>query len=118
KREIGPRPFAEHGDAIAEPDQPKDVEEYPEEPAEKTGQLNPSDHADGAAAADHRHRSVVAIPKRLERAVRERPPDVSRGVRAFLLGNLRNAGQQLTVLLQRADVAHDEDLGPPGHSDC
>ena len=66
------------------------------------------------AAADRRHVAVVAIAERLERFASDGAQHVARGVRAFLLRDLRDAGQRLAVLLQRADVADDEDFGCPG----
>ena len=49
KRQIRPRPLAHHREAVAETDQPEDVQEQPEEPREVAGDLEAVDIADGGA---------------------------------------------------------------------
>ena len=73
-----------------------------------------TDVGDRRPAADGRHVAVVAVAERLERLARDRAQDVLRRVRALLHRHLRDAGQRLAILHERADVADDEDVRMAG----
>ena len=88
---------------------------HPDEPREEAGRFQRTDVGHRGASADGRHVAVVAVAKRLKRLASHRAEDVLRGMLATLLGDLRHAGQPVAVLLQRADVADDEDPRVTGH---
>src|SRR5881397_1131686 len=80
----GVRPLRHDDDAVAEPDQPEDVQEDPEQPGKETGYLQPEDFADRRPATDRGHRPEVSVAKRLQRPLLDRAQDVARGVSALL----------------------------------
>src|SRR5260221_1479957 len=100
EREKGIRPFRHHDDAIAEADQPEDVEEDPEQPREETRHFQTEDLADGRPSTDGGHRPVVLVAKRLELTPLNGAQDVACGVRSLLHRDLRHARQRLSILAE------------------
>src|SRR3954447_18061256 len=91
-REVGPRPLGHHDDAVAEADQPEDVQEDPEQPGDVAGDLQAEHVADCRAAADRRHDAVVLVAEWLQRSPGDRAADVLAGAGALLHRDLRDAG--------------------------
>src|SRR6185369_6773880 len=102
------RPLGHHEDAVAETDQPEDVQEDPEHPGRKPGHFQPEDVADRRPATDGGHRAEVLVAERLERTSTDGAQDVARCMPSLLHRDLRDARQWLAILYERAHVADHE----------
>src|SRR5881394_3875285 len=91
KRHIGPGPIEHHGQPIAEPDEPENVQKDPEQPGEKSGDSQSENVADRRSPSDGGHDAVIAIVERLKRLLSDGAHDVARRVRALLDRDLGDA---------------------------
>src|SRR6185295_6331975 len=69
--QVGPGPFEEDEEAIAEADQEQDVHEEPGEPRGQAVELKAAHHRDRGGAADGRHAALVAVAERAGRQTGE-----------------------------------------------
>ena len=118
KRDVGPGPFEHDGDAVAETDEPEDVQEDPEQPREIARDSQAEDVAHRRSASDRRHDAVVAIVKGFERLLSDGTHDVPGCVRTLLHRDLRDARQRFSVLRERTNVTGDEDRWVTGNGQC
>src|ERR1700685_509818 len=131
--DIRPRPLNENQDAIAEADEKKNVDEKPRQPGDESGDVNLAELRDGSCAADGGEAAFVEV---MEWSAGVKTPILSRRMRegwgtrfdlsadhfcsvaAFLYGDGGDSGQRLALLvLQRCEVADNEDFGMAGESE-
>src|SRR6476661_4561610 len=98
-REIGPRPFQHHDDAVPEADQEEDVDEDPEQPGDEPAEMEPADVGHRLPPSDDGELALVPITEGLARLSGEVSPNRSRRVSAHLNRGGGDAGQRSAVLL-------------------
>src|SRR5438128_2208283 len=116
--DVRPYPLHEDADPEARLRQEFEMDRGPCQPREKPAEVQPAALQHGEALANHRHGPFVEVAERRRRRF---PGDATvndgSGVAALLHGHLCDAGQRMTVLIERRRIADDEDLGMSWHAE-
>ncbi len=115
--EVGPDPLAEDGEAAAEADEEKDVDEEPEQPGDDAGEAAFADFGDGAVVADGGHGAAVFVGEFAAWLAAEIAEDVFGGGFALLHGGGGEAGDLFSFGVgEGGHVADDEDFAVAGEA--
>src|SRR5260370_13254493 len=89
------------------------MDEEPDEPGEKTGDVQTENVGDGSGAADDGHVALIEIAEGRNRLLPvQARPDGFCGVASALNGDLSDTGERLAVLVEReGEIAPDENIG-------
>ena len=88
------------------------MDQEPRPPGDGAGPFRLFEGGHASAPADHREGSLVLISEGRRRLSPQRAPHVVRRVAARLHRHRRDARERLAVLLERGEIADDEDFAP------
>src|SRR6185295_3834777 len=115
-RQEGPHPLDEYTDSEISRGKKLDMDSSPREPGKESGEMEFSAFQNCKTFAHHRHVAFVEVTERRQsRFPLDPPPNQLSRVASLLQGNLSNAGQRFSVLLQRRGIADDKNFWMPGH---
>jgi hypothetical protein len=111
--EVLETPFNENLDATLKLNDVHEMDEEPDEPGEKTGDVQTENVGDGSGAADDGHVALIEIAEGRNRLLPvQARPDGFCGVVSALNGDLSDAGERLAVLVEReGQIADNENIG-------
>lgn len=117
--EVLETPFDENLNAALELNEIHEMDEEPDEPGEKTGDVQPEDTGDGSGATNDGHISLVEIAEgRNVLFSFQAGFDRFCGITSALNGDWRNARERLAVLVEgKREVADDENIGIVGNGE-
>jgi hypothetical protein len=115
--EILEAPLNEDQDAILEFDNVDEVNEEPDQPRGKTGEMQTEDIGDSRGATNDRHVSFVDIVEARGRRFASEPRVYDFGSKAAALnGDLGDAGEGTAILILRdSKISYNKDLRMTGH---
>ena len=87
KPQVSPSPFDHHEETVPEPDQPKDVDEAPQQPHGEPGEADSAHVHDGRRSAHRRHRATIPVSEGREWLVADAPHHIARRVNPLLDGH-------------------------------
>ena len=117
--EVLETPLDENLNATLELNDVHQMDEEPDEPGEKTGDVQTENIGDGSGATNDGHVSFVEIMEGRNVLFSFQPGlDGFCGVASALNGNLSDAGERLAVLVEgKREVADDENIGIVGNGE-
>jgi len=109
-------PADENDQAVAKLHQVHQVDEQPDQPRDKSVELQAARFDHGRRASDYGEAALVVIMKRLGHLAASAFGDCFGDVAALLHRGWRDPGNQFAVLFDMGQVADDEDFGMTGDS--